>query len=61
MPDWLAGAARWNPLTLAVDAWRGALLEGAPPLWPQAWPLVLLLALCYCWAAYELRRVRRGS
>lgn len=61
MPGWLAGAARWNPLTLAVDAWRGALLAGAPPSWREAAPLFLLLALCYAWAAHELRRVRRGS
>jgi ABC-2 type transport system permease protein len=26
MPDWLAAVGRYNPLTLAVDAWRGAVL-----------------------------------
>jgi ABC-2 type transport system permease protein len=39
MPAWLAAAARWNPLSLAVDAWRGALLQGAPP--PLTVPLTL--------------------
>ena len=28
MPDWLAAISRVNPLTLAVDASRGALLLG---------------------------------
>lgn len=33
MPDWLATVSVWNPLTLTVDAWRGALLGGElPPL-----------------------------
>jgi len=31
MPAWLAVAARYNPLTLTVDAWRGALLTGEAP------------------------------
>ncbi len=31
MPDWLAALGRWNPLSLAVDAWRGALLLGNMP------------------------------
>lgn len=60
MPGWLAGVARCNPLTLAVDAWRGALLEGVPPAWPQLWPLAALLAAAYGWAAHELGRVRRA-
>ncbi|HYH46989.1 MAG TPA: ABC transporter permease, partial [Thermoanaerobaculia bacterium] len=43
LPDWLAGIARWNPLTLAVEAWRGALLAGEPP---SIWVLALLALLC---------------
>lgn len=43
LPDWLAGIARWNPLTLAVEAWRGALLAGEPP---STWALALLALLC---------------
>lgn len=31
MPDWLAVVARWNPLSLTVDAWRNALLSGQTP------------------------------
>ena len=31
MPAWLQEAARWNPLTLAVNALRGALLDGVAP------------------------------
>jgi ABC-2 type transport system permease protein len=27
MPDWLAGMAGLNPLSLAVELWRGALLS----------------------------------
>lgn len=60
MPEWLAAVARFNPLSLAVDAWRAALLEGVPPGWREAAPLLLLLALCYAWAVAELGRLRRG-
>jgi ABC-2 type transport system permease protein len=57
MPEWLAAAARWNPLTLAVDAWRGALLFGEmPSAAGQALPLALLAAALYALAARELRR-----
>ena len=31
MPDWLAAIGRYNPLTLAVDAWRGAVLSHERP------------------------------
>lgn len=31
MPGWLAAVARWNPLSLTVDAWRNALLFGQVP------------------------------
>jgi ABC-2 type transport system permease protein len=45
MPDWLAAAARWNPLTLAVDAWRGGLLFGEmPSVARQVLPLAALAA-----------------
>ena len=57
MPDWLGEVARCNPLTLAVEMWRGALL-GGPPL-AVARSLSLLLALAavtYALAARELRR-----
>ena len=59
MPDWLASIARWNPLTLAVDAFRGALLEARLPGWDAALTLALLLGLFYVWAALELGRIRR--
>ena len=55
MPSWLAEVARFNPLTLAVDAWRGALIGGAAPSLGQALPLLILFAATYGWAAYELR------
>ncbi len=57
MPDWLATVARCNPLTLAVDAWRGALL-GAPAfdVIRSLLPLLLIAALAYAVAARELRR-----
>jgi ABC-2 type transport system permease protein len=58
MPDWLAAAARWNPLTLAVDAWRGALLFGEmPSATGQLLPLALLAAALYALAAREMRGV----
>jgi ABC-2 type transport system permease protein len=57
MPDWLAAAARWNPLTLAVDAWRGALLGGEmPSALGQVAPLALLAGGFYLLAAHEMQR-----
>jgi ABC-2 type transport system permease protein len=58
MPDWLAAAARWNPLTLAVDAWRGALLFGEMPSpAAQLLPLAVLAAALYVLAAREMRGI----
>jgi ABC-2 type transport system permease protein len=58
MPDWLAAAARWNPLTLAVDAWRGALLFGEMPSpAAQVLPLAALAAALYALAAREMRGI----
>lgn len=58
MPEWLAAAARWNPLTLAVDAWRGALLLGdMPSAARQVLPLAVLAAVLYLVAAREMRGV----
>lgn len=60
MPDWLAAVARCNPLTLAVDAWRSALLSGAAaPVVGSVLPLLALAALGYVLAAHELRRAGR--
>jgi hypothetical protein len=57
MPDWLAAAARWNPLTLAVEAWRGALLGGEmPSALGQVAPLALLAGGLYLLAAHEMQR-----
>ena len=58
MPAWLAAMARWNPLTLTVDAWRGALLTGETP------PLATLLALAGLAAALSflaLAQVRSAA
>jgi ABC-2 type transport system permease protein len=58
MPEWLAAAARWNPLTLAVDAWRGALLSGQmPSLAGQLLPLAVLAVALYLLAAHEMRKI----
>jgi len=58
MPDWLAAAARWNPLTLTVDALRGALLFGEmPSVTGQVLPLVVLAAVLYALAAREMRGI----
>jgi ABC-2 type transport system permease protein len=43
LPDALAAVARWNPLTLAVDAWRAALLHGESPA-PATLALLAALA-----------------
>lgn len=58
MPGWLAAAARWNPLTLTVDAWRGALLLGQPPVSArQALPLAVLAVALYALAARRMRTI----
>jgi ABC-2 type transport system permease protein len=58
MPEWLAAAARWNPLTLTVDAWRGALLFGEmPSLAGQVLPLAALAAVLYAAAARGMRGI----
>jgi ABC-2 type transport system permease protein len=58
MPEWLAALARWNPLTLAVDGWRGALLFGEAPSWTsQVLPLAVLAVVLYALASWAMRRV----
>lgn len=58
MPEWLAAAARWNPLTLTVDAWRGALLFGEmPSVTGQLLPLAILAVALYALAAREMREI----
>ena len=47
MPGWLAAAASFNPLTLTVDAWRGALLFGEMPSLGQLLPLAILGIACH--------------
>jgi glucose-1-phosphate thymidylyltransferase len=43
-PRWLARVADVNPVTYALDAWRGALLDGRSPA-DLAHPLVVLVAV----------------
>jgi len=58
MPPWLAAIARWNPLTLTADAWRGALLGGeVPSLTGHLLPLAALATALYLLAARALRGV----
>ncbi len=60
MPDWLATVATWNPLTLAVDAWRGALLfDQAPSFGSQVLPLLVLTIVVYTLAARSMRSVAK--
>lgn len=56
MPDWLAAVSRVNPLTLTVDAWRGALLSGVvPSLGPAIVILAALLGLTFRLALAQMR------
>ena len=56
MPDWLAQVAAWNPLTLAVDAWRSAVLgHGSIELLDLA-PLALLAAFLFVLAGRAMQR-----
>jgi ABC-2 type transport system permease protein len=55
MPDWLAMVASWNPLTLAVESLRGALLfQQMPDYAGQLLPLFLLALVLTLWAVVEL-------
>ena len=48
MPEWLAGVARWNPLTLVADALRTSLLFGRMPDAARLLvPLLVLAILCF--------------
>ncbi|MEM1180319.1 MAG: ABC transporter permease [Acidobacteriota bacterium] len=59
MPPWLEGIAALNPLTLAVDAWRGALLHDQLPR-PGSLAILAVLALVLYWVAARLMASIRG-
>lgn len=59
MPEWLQGVVAWNPLTLTVDALRGALLFGFPPRPEPLAGLFVLTAALFALAAALLRRAER--
>ena len=57
MPEWLAGVARWNPLTLVADALRTSLLFGRMPDAARLLlPLLLLAILCFAVARRAMAR-----
>jgi hypothetical protein len=58
MPGWLATVSRFNPLTLTVDAWRGALLHGEMPALRS---LLLLAALAVVLFLFALSRMRASA
>ena len=55
MPGWLAAVAGVNPLTFAVEAWRGALLLGEAPSPLTAALLGLLAAALFLLALGQMR------
>jgi ABC-2 type transport system permease protein len=55
MPGWLAAVSRFNPLTLTVDAWRGALLHGAMPPIRSVLLLAALAAVLFLFALSRMR------
>jgi ABC-2 type transport system permease protein len=57
MPDWLAAIGRYNPLTLAVDAWRGAvLLHDRPRPIESLLILSIVAAILFLLALSAMRR-----
>ena len=61
MPEWLATIARFNPLSVTVDAWRGALLAGERPGWVGLFSLLGLAVVGWAIAMVLMRRaVDRG-
>jgi hypothetical protein len=59
MPGWLAAVARVNPLSLTVDAWRGALLLGQTPSAFTVTLLALLAAALFLLALGGMRAAAR--
>ena len=57
-PRWLQVIAGANPMTYALRAWRGALLEGVGPS-DLGGPLLVLLALCVAGIPLALMALRR--
>jgi ABC-2 type transport system permease protein len=60
MPEWLQGVVAWNPLTLAVDGLRDALLFGISMRSVKLSALLLLAATLFLLAALLLRRAERS-
>lgn len=60
MPGWLATASRFNPLTLTVDAWRGALLRGEMPPLRSLLLLAATAAVLFLFALTRMRAARSG-
>lgn len=57
MPEWLAGVARWNPLTRVADALREAVLfDRVPDAAGLLLPLALLAALLFAAARRAMAR-----
>jgi ABC-type multidrug transport system permease subunit len=57
MPEWLAAAARWNPLTRVADALRQSLLFARmPDAVALLVPLVILAALLFALARHAMAR-----
>lgn len=61
MPGWLAEVSRFNPLTLTVDAWRGALLSGALPPVRSVLLLAALAIVLFLFALNRMRAVGRRT
>lgn len=61
MPDWLAGVAAWNPLTLTVDALRAALLPGFDSGWTGPAVVGALAVLLFAVATWEMARLGRSA
>jgi ABC-2 type transport system permease protein len=57
MPGWLAGVARWNPLTRVADALRHALLFARmPDAAALLVPLLVLAVLLFAVARHAMER-----
>jgi ABC-2 type transport system permease protein len=60
MPDWLAAVSRWTPLTVTVDAWRGALLLGKMPSLLAILSLAVLALLLFLAALSAIKGMVRA-
>jgi ABC-2 type transport system permease protein len=45
MPGWMQAIAKVSPATYAIRGCRASIIDGAPLLWTNVWPLLVIAAV----------------